>query len=716
MKCLWIASFLLSTAALAPAQVSTQYLDFGPTGSVSTTARDASGNLYVVGNHSDATTQFGIRVFKVSPSGSILYQFEFGGSNLYYIRAAVVDNSAALYIAGYMGNPGGANGYAGFPSVHPLLPYLPSTNLAGFVSKVDPTGTRLLFSTLLGGKSRPTTQSSFTTIGGIALDSSGNVYIAGDTTAPDFPITSNVYQKTGPTVTGLNPIYSAFVMKIAATLDQIVYSTFLSGNPNFGAGAGAIAVDAAGVATVAGVVAEYSGFPTTPGAYLQSPACCAFVTRLSVDGSSLLWSTMVHGLLGPRWLSLDAAGNVLFAGVSDSGYPTTPGALQTSAPRPSQGVGYLTKLSADGSTLIASTFLGTAMIAALTQDAQGNVWVAGSCDSSGLLDFPETPVAASSFFAEISPNLDRLMKSDLMPGYLEMGIAPTAGGGTMLVGVTGALLLLPSGFESNPAVLDVSNSAATIYWTPGIFSDTAPFGPPAWQDVSPGAFVSIYGRNLGPSNGLGAYYDRPGHIGTSLGGLTVSFDGKPASLLYAGSGQVNAIVPFEVAGQSSTVMRVETGTGFSQSVTLPVLASTPFIFSTPEVYSSSAAGTLPQPFASALNEDGTINSASNPATGGSVMSIFANGAGMYKQALADGTVNGSDLDTPVLPVSISFENDKQPLELLYAGTAPGLAAGVLQVNFRPPARINVLAGTRVDTVVLTVGSYQSQPVNIYTFR
>ena len=138
------------------------------------------------------------------------------------------------------------------------------------------------------------------------------------------------------------------------------------------------------------------------------------------------------------------------------------------------------------------------------------------------------------------------------------------------------------GIEPQPAVLDVSNTAASIYWayvggssTPGV----AIIGSANWQYASPGAFVSIYGLNLGPSPGLTAVYDRPGHMATSLGGITVTFDGTPASLLYAGSGQINAIVPFEVAGQSSTVMHVQTA-GLSQSVNLPVIPATPFVFNT----------------------------------------------------------------------------------------------------------------------------------------
>src|SRR5258706_12164174 len=93
MKSLWIA-ILLITAVVSPAQVSTQYLDFGPLGLAALTAQDSSGNLYVVGVLENYA---GIRIYKVSPSGAILYRFTFGSG---FPTAAVVDGSGALYLAG----------------------------------------------------------------------------------------------------------------------------------------------------------------------------------------------------------------------------------------------------------------------------------------------------------------------------------------------------------------------------------------------------------------------------------------------------------------------------------------------------------------------------------------------------------------------------------------------------------------------------------------
>jgi uncharacterized protein (TIGR03437 family) len=714
MKPLWIAPILLASATFCPAQVSTQYLDFGPLGLVNLAAHDTSGNVYVVGVLGGYT---GIRVYKISPSGATLYRFDFGSGNGDYPAAAAVDGSGALYIAGATYGP------ASFPVVRSLLSFTPSAE-SGFVSKVDPSGSQLVFSTLLGGKAKSAVNSvTKSAVGGLALDAASNVYVTGWTTAPDFPITAGAYQTTGPTgafMYGNDPaaVRSAFVTKIAASLDRIVYSTFLSGqhyssqfeSSYLGSSASFIGVDANGLATVAGSNEDGdnpSHFPVTPGAYgYGTNACCAFVTRLSADGGSLVWSA-----LGVSGTAMDASGSVLSTGQADPAlFQTTPGALQTTAP-PNSLAGVLQKLSPDGSKLLASTFLGTATTEGLTFDPQGNIWAAGSCGSSGLLDFPSTQQPASAFFAEISPNLDRLVQSHLMPGYQDISVQPSANGSAVLVGNRGGLWLLPAGFASQPAVLDVSNSAASVYWAyVGDGTTVLPVtGSADWQYVSPGAFISIYGSNLGSADGLTAVYDRPGHIATSLGGVTVTLDGIPASLLYAGPGQINAIIPFAVAGQSSTVMRVQTSGGFSQSVTLPVIAATPFVFNTSQFEISPVYPNPGGPFASALNQDGTVNSATNPAKAGSVVTIFANGAGLYTQPLSDGTVNGSDLISPALPVGVYDTRHESNQPVVYAGTAPGLAAGVLQVNFQ-------LASSTigVDQYILIVGNYYSQPVDIYT--
>ena len=707
MRTYWLISVLLACSTSTVAQVSTQYLDFGPLGTAMLSTQDGLGNAYVVG----VTDKYAdIVAYKLAPSGAVLYRFALGSTGYNQPTGIALDRDGSLYVAGEtLGN---------IPIVRPILDYDPSGSYRGFVCKIDPSGTQLLFSTLLGGKApqRLTAAKAGAGVGGIALDPAGNVYVAGWTTSPDFPITPGAFHTQGPD-TGNSPsmheevlVPSAFVMKIASTLDKIVYSTFLSGLPNYGSEVRFIAVDGNGIATVSGVESDAgvtqfgpNNFPPTPGAYQQNAyGTEGFATRLSADGSSLIWSA--EGIGGG---GMDPSGYLLAWGqASATFFRTLPGALQADAPAGTIA-GVLQRLAADGSGITAATFLGTATIASLNFDSQGNIWVAGSCGSSGLLDIPATTQPASAFFAEISPDLDRLIQAHLMPGDQAIAALPRSDGSVALVGSRGAFWLLPAGFESGPAVLDVANSAASVYW--GYVGDgptgSSLIGSAAWQYVSPGALVSIYGVNLGPS-ALTATFDRPGHIATSLGGVTVTFNGTRAPLLYAGPGQINAIVPFETAGQNFIVMRVETASGFSQSLGLPVLPATPFVFGT--IAFGQFAPYFYGPFAASLNQDGTPNSADNPAQAGSIVTIFANGAGIYTQSLEDGSVAGTNPTSPTATIAIYDLQHSVYQKVLYAGTAPGLVAGALQVNFQLPS-----TKWPEDQFILVVGDSYSQPFNIY---
>jgi uncharacterized protein (TIGR03437 family) len=187
--------------------------------------------------------------------------------------------------------------------------------------------------------------------------------------------------------------------------------------------------------------------------------------------------------------------------------------------------------------------------------------------------------------------------------------------------------------------------------------------------VAPGEFVSLYGSRLGPSPGFGAILDSQGRIATRLAGVQVLFNGIPSPLLYASQGQVNALVPYGIAGNSSVTVQVTTTAGNSAAVSLcPRPAQ-------PEVFNSKGA-------ALALNQDSTVNSPQNPAAPGSIVTIFASGAGGLNRSLPDGSIPGEPVGGPVLPVAVTLNN--RSLEVAYAGNAPGLVVNLLQINLRLP--------------------------------
>ena len=203
--------------------------------------------------------------------------------------------------------------------------------------------------------------------------------------------------------------------------------------------------------------------------------------------------------------------------------------------------------------------------------------------------------------------------------------------------------------------------------------------------IAPGELVTIFGNSIGPSTPVGPVLDSSGRVATSLGGLTVNFDGNLAPLLYASAGQINAVVPFKVAGKSTTLLQVSMAGGAAFTATLPVSTAAPATF----VISASGQGAI-------LNGDLSVNSPAHPAARGSSISIYATGAGLLDPAVADGTiVSATNLPLSVAPVSVTIGG--QPATVSYQGAAPGLVAGVMQINAQVPA--GVTPGTAVPVTI-----------------
>ena len=208
-----------------------------------------------------------------------------------------------------------------------------SNDLDVFVTKINATGTALIYSTFVGG-------TNFEWGRGIAIDAANNVYVTGQTKSSNFPTTGGAFDRTFNVDTcprcGIDQ-YDAFVFKLNAAGSSLVYSTFLGG---FDIDDGlAIAVDTAGSAYVTGETGS-SNFPTTTGAIsrVKSGAFDAFVTKLNPAGSALVYSTYLGGSevdFGQRIaLSRDGTNNAYVVGSTRSpNFPTTPGAFDTTRQR-----------------------------------------------------------------------------------------------------------------------------------------------------------------------------------------------------------------------------------------------------------------------------------------------------------------------------------------------------------------------------------------------
>jgi uncharacterized protein (TIGR03437 family) len=211
--------------------------------------------------------------------------------------------------------------------------------------------------------------------------------------------------------------------------------------------------------------------------------------------------------------------------------------------------------------------------------------------------------------------------------------------------------------------------------------------------VSPGEVLAIFGANLGPVRLTNLQTDDGGHVATTLSDTQIFFDGVAAPLLYTSANQLGAVVPFTAAWPNTQVAVMSQGQ-LSPRVTIPVAPASPALFSKD--------GTGGGPGA-ILNQDGTLNSYGNPAERGSVVVLYGTGAGQTIPAGEDGKISaGAPLPAPVLPVTVFIDN--QPAELLYAGAAPGLVQGMIQINARVPDTAS--SGAEIK-VMFRVGNYSS---------
>ena len=300
-----------------------------------------------------------------------------------------------------------------------------------FVTKMNSTGTALIYSTYFGGGNREAGNN-------IAVDAAGNAYVTGLTDSSDIPTTPGAFRTT--------PVgsdeFDAFAFKLNATGTALVYSTFLG--PTTGAG---IAVDSAGNAYITGQA--NADYPTTPGAFqtVSGGGGDAFVTKLNAAGTALVYSTFLggSGFDTATEVAIDSAGNAYVTGQAAAGFPVTPGAFQTSF----NGVidAFVTKLNTTGTALVYSTFLGGSGFefgTGIAVNPAGNAYVTGVGDSS---NFPTTPGAfqtvkgagQDAFVTKLSATGNDLAYSTFLGGdEIDVGqsIALDAAGNASVVGVT----------------------------------------------------------------------------------------------------------------------------------------------------------------------------------------------------------------------------------------------------------------------------------------
>ncbi|MCW5979419.1 MAG: SBBP repeat-containing protein [Bryobacteraceae bacterium] len=346
-------------------------------------AVDAAGNAYVTGTTASAdfpATAGALRTVaagdldafaaRLDVSGALVYATYLGGSGADAGRGIAVDGSEAV-VAGFTES-------TDFPATSGALQPALRGAADAFVARLNAAGSGLIYATYLGGGGTDRANA-------VALDASGNAYVAGSTDSQDFPATSGAKQ------TALSGGADAFVAKVAANGASLLYATYLGGGG--GDEASGIAVDGAGSAHVTGHTAS-SDFPATSGAArgVKSGGVDAFVARLNAAGSALTYSTFFGGFksdLG-RAIALDGSGNAHVAGVTRSVDFPAAGALQSRYAGADDA--FVLVFSPAGSLLRSSYLGGTGAdgAAGIVVNVSGEAIVTGFTDSA---NFPVSPNA-----------------------------------------------------------------------------------------------------------------------------------------------------------------------------------------------------------------------------------------------------------------------------------------------------------------------------------
>jgi uncharacterized protein (TIGR03437 family) len=629
MRFLILLAILATTACGADFTTYIGPAGVGQSGGVAAIATDSAGNTYVTGSHVSYNYVTGVNAFvtKLDSAGNIVSTVSLGTG---YANAIALDSAGNIWVGGQD---------LSTPLVNPLQ----STgvgNGVGSLVKMAPDGT-VLYSSYFGG----TLGNSG--VNGIATDQSGNVYVTGFTAASDFPTTVGL--PATPLGEGPGTVYGLFAAKLNSTGQKILYSTVIAGAPDCAScfvntpstvGAG-IAIDGAGNALVVGNTNTAVLVTATGGS-----GAGAFVFKINAAGDQLVYFTYVGASVGNSGspdtasaspITADASGNAYVAGQSNN-------------------QGFATKLSPSGTT-VWSTPLGgpsTTTVNAISLDSSDNVWLTAT---TGTRSAP-----GESFVDELSADGSDFLYSEEFPaGEAGRGIAVDQSGEVHFAGSLGLISTIAEGQPLAPRALSIVNAGS------GQLTGT----------IAGGEVVSIYGLGVGPTTPMAATPVN-GFFPTSLGGVQVLVNGNAIPLLYVSASQVNAEIPSSVdggrLGSGIAVVQV-----MNNSAPLPDfrLAEAASVFGA--FYSSGA-------YLAVTNQDGTVNSETNPAKAGSYVSLWATGFGSVTGVTMDGAVAtvANNYCSSCL-VTFSSYSYSVTETVQYAGPSPGLIDGLMQINVMIPA-------------------------------
>ncbi|MGC9973542.1 MAG: SBBP repeat-containing protein [Bryobacteraceae bacterium] len=738
-------------------------------------AVDSAGSAYVTGNTlsidfptknpyqgAPPTKQQGVPpgqwatafVTKFSPDGSsLVYSTYLGGNGAERAYAIAVDSSNSAYVTGLTYSTDFPITPGAYQTVCAPIPNNTGIGFAAancnafdwnvFVTKLNPAGTGLVYSTFLGGYGNWAYGTA------IAVDGAGRAYVAGN--EDDICSTSYTFQSCFPTTSGAviggdkpggRSAQYAFVAVFDPTGAHLLYST-LFGDLNYSGGGDAwatgIAVDANGyfylvgetkagrLPTTAGVIQPTSGPLDSGGLFVQ--AWRGFIAKFnpvtSSGGASQAYGTYLGGHTGNlgdyiSGIAIDSASNAYVVGYTNSkDFPVTQGAYSTVC-GPSGGTcaaAHVTKLNPSATSILWSTYVGDATVGGsdavfftgpIQLDGAGNVYIIGQ--TGGGPGFPmvnpvePTPTGGSQqvLVAELDPTGLHLLFSTTIGSHglnttNPAGLAVDTAGNIFLAGNTAGpdLITTPGAFQTtssdgaccqkgNGFVAKIAPSSAQIT---GV-TDAAGYQ----QGISPGAWIVIWGANL--SSTTRSWLDSEvinGKLPTQLDGVSVTIDGKPSAVHYISPGQLNVQAPDDTTtGPVQVVVTAPQGTATTTATMQTV---------SPGLFMYDAANVAAQHVGYSIVAPAGLYPGSTPARPGEVIILYATGFGPTLPPTPSGQIVPS---APVVDLSaINLTIGGRPAQVQWAGI---VGAGLWQLNVQVPP--DVPAGNAA--VVAQIGGKSTQ--------
>ena len=393
-------------------------------------------------------------------------------------------------------------------------------------------------------------------------------------------------------------------------------------------------------------------------------------------------------LNGSGWLTASAAGSTVTVSANGTLLPQgsyagvvtviIPGAGNSPLYVPiTLNVGAAPTLSVSPSTVNLTAQLGTTISGSQTVNVTssgGNVPITASFIPGTGGAFATVTPASGNTPVTLTIALNPAVVSSLAPGNYKGTVnvsSPNIAGGPLAITVN---LALSAG--TMPAISSLTNGASLQ----------------PTNSVSPGEIISIFGTNLGPATPVGLTLTSGGLVSTNLGGTTVTFNNVAAPLIYVSATQINAIVPYEMASFSTASVTVAFGGSTSANFQVQIVPTTPAIFSLSQ--GGSGQGAI-------LNQDGTVNGTAKPAPKGTIIQIYGTGEGQIVPAGTTGCVTpGTPPFAKPVAQPITLTIGGQQATLSYAGEAPTLVCGAIQINATIPQSIS----SGPQPIVLTIGT------------